>query len=76
MTQAPSPDTERELPPTIPAMLRQAAARYGDRPAVVDGELTLSFARLSERVDEAARALLALGVAFGERVALWAPSPA
>ncbi|MFM8768209.1 MAG: AMP-binding protein, partial [Rubrivivax sp.] len=55
-------------------MLQQAAARYGDRRAVVDGGLTLSYAALRDQVDEAARALLALGVAFGERVALWAPN--
>ena len=74
MNQPPGHTHERSLPPTIPAMLQQAAARYGARAAVVDGELTLSYAQLSERVDEAARALLALGVAFGERVALWAPN--
>ena len=66
--------TERALPPTIPAMLQQAAARYGAREAVVDGAVTLSYTQLAERVDEAARALIALEVQFGDRVALWAPN--
>jgi acyl-CoA synthetase (AMP-forming)/AMP-acid ligase II len=65
---------EAPLPATLPAMLRQAAERHGQRPAVVDGEVTLSYAALDARVDEAARALIALGVAFGDRVALWAPN--
>jgi non-ribosomal peptide synthetase component E (peptide arylation enzyme) len=31
------------LPATLPALLRQAAAHWGQRPAVVDGNLTLGF---------------------------------
>ena len=30
-----------DLPPTIPLVVRRAAARFGDRDALVDGELTL-----------------------------------
>jgi non-ribosomal peptide synthetase component E (peptide arylation enzyme) len=30
-------------------VIRQAAARYGTRAAIVDGELTLSYAALLER---------------------------
>ena len=59
---------------TIPRMLNQCAAKYGDAPAVVDGDTTLSFVQLQERVAEAARAYMALGVAKGDRVAIWAPN--
>ncbi len=59
---------------TIPAMLAQQAETLGDRAAIVDGETTLSFAELADRVDEAARALLAEGVEKGDRIAIWAPN--
>jgi non-ribosomal peptide synthetase component E (peptide arylation enzyme) len=67
--------TERALPPTIPAMLQQAAARYGAREAVVDGAVTLSYTQLAERVDEAARALVdARRAAPTPALALWPSS--
>jgi acyl-CoA synthetase (AMP-forming)/AMP-acid ligase II len=74
MSSSQTGTAERALPPTIPAMLQQAAARYGAREAVVDGAVTLSYTQLAERVDGAARALIALDVQFGDRVALWAPN--
>ena len=61
-------------PATLPDALRSAAQRYGDRPAVVDGELTLTFGQLLEQVREAARAYAALGVRPGDRVLVWAPN--
>mgnify|MGYP001552992854 CR=1 FL=1 len=59
---------------TIPEMLAERAQALGERPAIVDGETTLSFAELAARVEEAARALLGLGVEKGDRVAIWAPN--
>ena len=59
---------------TIARLVRAAAERHGDRPAIVDGDETLSFARLAGEVSLAARALLAAGIARGDRVALWAPN--
>lgn len=59
---------------TIPEMLEQQAEILGDRPAIVDGATTLSFADLAERVDEAARALIAIGIQKGDRIAIWAPN--
>jgi acyl-CoA synthetase (AMP-forming)/AMP-acid ligase II len=59
---------------TIPRLVREAARRHGDRPAVVDGSEVLSFERLAAEVSRAARALLALGVEPGDLVALWAPN--
>ncbi len=51
----------------------QAAVGYADRTAVVgeDG-LEVSYAELDRQRVEAARALLALGIAHGDRIAIWA----
>src|SRR3954453_12813691 len=61
---------------TVPGVLERAAARFGDREAFVDGDLRLSFTELAARVDEVARALVATGVAPGDRVSVWAPNGA
>ncbi len=60
--------------PTVPAMVRDAARRYGDAEAVVDGARRVGFAELSAMVTRGARALLASGVERGDRVAVWAPN--
>ena len=59
---------------TIPNMVARQAESLGDRAAIVDGPTTLTFAELAERVDEAARALIASGINKGDRVAIWAPN--
>ncbi|WP_371677257.1 FadD3 family acyl-CoA ligase [Streptomyces sp. NBC_01276] len=59
---------------TIAGLVRDAATRYGDREAVVDGRLRLDYAQLGERVERAAAACLAAGVEPGDRVAVWAPN--
>jgi fatty-acyl-CoA synthase len=46
-------------------------ATYGDREAVVYGDARLLFRDLAARVRAFARGLIAIGVAPGERVALW-----
>jgi HIP---CoA ligase len=61
---------------TFPAVVEQAAARHGDREALVEGELRLSFTELAAAADRAARAYVAAGVERGDRVALWAPNSA
>ncbi len=68
------PDDRR--PRTIPETLQQAADVYGDDEALVDATTRLSFRDLAERVDLAARALVASGIERGDRVALWAPNSA
>ena len=52
------------------ALLRRSALAYPDRPAVVDGERTLSFAALAERSARLGSALRALGVGADSRVAM------
>ncbi len=72
--------------PSIPAMLRTVARERGDGIAI-SGERgaahsaegmrqtdQVSWTELVERVDEAARALIASGLKPGERAAIWAPN--
>ncbi|HLM63264.1 MAG TPA: FadD3 family acyl-CoA ligase [Acidimicrobiales bacterium] len=61
---------------TIPAVLEQAARRFPDGEALVDGDVRLTFPALAAAADEAARALVAWGLEPGDRVALWAPNMA
>ncbi|MFD9815507.1 FadD3 family acyl-CoA ligase [Streptomyces sp. NPDC059080] len=59
---------------SLPRLVREAAERYGPRDAVVEGRTRLTYAELGERVERAAAACLAAGVAPGDRVAVWAPN--
>src|SRR3989442_971044 len=61
---------------TIPAALDDAAARFADHEAIVDGDVRWTFAQLHDRAVEVARALIATGIEPGDRVALWAPNSA
>ena len=63
-----------DLPDTLPALLRQAAQKHPEQLAIVDGDTTLSYADLLERSQAVARALIALDVQAGDRVAIWAPN--
>ena len=62
------------LPQTIPQVIREARTRFGALEGIVDGDVRLSFAELADEIDRAARALIASGVAPGDRVAIWAPN--
>ena len=55
-------------------MVRDAAERFGDAEAVVDGDRRVGFTGLAAMVAEAAKALMASGVEPGDRVAVWAPN--
>jgi HIP---CoA ligase len=59
---------------TTPQLVRDAAARWPDAEAVVDGDFRLSFAGLEQAVSRSARAALAAGLRKGDRAALWAPN--
>jgi acyl-CoA synthetase (AMP-forming)/AMP-acid ligase II len=59
---------------TLPALVEAAGVAYGGREAIVDGDTRIRFDDLAQRVDGFARALVAAGVAPGERVAVWAPN--
>jgi HIP---CoA ligase len=57
-------------------MVLSAADRFGDAEAVVDGPLRLTFREVVDRIRCAAGAFDKLGVAKGDRVAVWAPNSA
>lgn len=59
---------------TIPQMLRARAEAHPDAVVVTDGPVRLTLADLKERAGRVARALQALGIAAGDRVAIWAPN--
>lgn len=60
--------------PTIPRLLQAAADRFGDRHAIEDGPVTLTFPALAEAGLQAARAFSAAGIVPGDRIAIWAPN--
>src|SRR5476649_2160227 len=53
---------------------RRTRALYGDREALVDGALRLTYAQFFERCDRWSAALQGLGVQPGDRVAYIAPN--
>jgi acyl-CoA synthetase (AMP-forming)/AMP-acid ligase II len=59
---------------TIPELIDDAAARFGDLEALVDGDVRLTFTELDARLDESARAHMAWGMGAGDRFAVWAPN--
>lgn len=61
----------KERPRNLDDMLRRVAAYQGDRPAVEDGVVCLSYADLDREVNRAASALAAHKVVAGDRVALF-----
>lgn len=58
---------------TLPAVVMDAAARFGDAAAIV-GSDTLSFVQLEERVAQGTAAFIEAGLVSGDRVAIWAPN--
>lgn len=60
---------------TLPALIDHVAATYSDAPITIgeDGS-RLSFAGFRVRVNRLARALIAQGIGYGDRVAIWAPN--
>ena len=61
---------------TIYDMIVRGASVYGDAPAVIQGERTLSFREFRRRVDALAAGLAALGVGRGERICVLAQNDA
>ena len=59
---------------TIPAVVARAAAIFAEREAFADDDRRWTFAQLDERVGEAAKAYIAIGLQPGDRVAIWAPN--
>ena len=62
------------LPSTVSEALAGAVRDHGDREALIgDGEV-LTWSELDGVVDQVAAALIASGVASGDRIAIWAPN--
>jgi acyl-CoA synthetase (AMP-forming)/AMP-acid ligase II len=59
---------------TIPGLLRDAAERFGDRPAYVEDGRTVGFDELHSLVRGTAAGYRARGLAPGGRVVVWAPN--
>jgi acyl-CoA synthetase (AMP-forming)/AMP-acid ligase II len=59
---------------TVPALLRDAAERFGDEPAYVEGERSLSYAELRATVEVTAATYRERGVGAGDRIVLWGPN--
>ena len=56
------------------AWLRRSARVFGDRSAVIDDDVTFTYAEFDARVDRMVGALRSLGVRTGERVAVLSPN--
>ncbi|MEJ6740374.1 MAG: AMP-binding protein, partial [Actinomycetota bacterium] len=65
-----------DLPLTVAAALERASIDFAELEALVDGDLRLNWSELLDRVDIAARALVAIGINPGDRVAIWAQNTA
>jgi fatty-acyl-CoA synthase len=72
MTLPPPPNPF--LDSTAAGMLATVAARSGDREAIVAADRRITYAQFHQEACRFARALLALGVAKDDKVALWLPS--
>ena len=59
---------------TTPAVLDRMARDFADHDAVVTADRTFTFAELREEVRRAGAAIVGLGVAPGDRVAIWCPN--
>lgn len=59
---------------TIPQLIAVAAEKYGDKAAIEDGDVTISYAGLYERSIACARAFIGAGLEHGDRVGIWAPN--
>jgi fatty-acyl-CoA synthase len=61
---------------TIGDHFERVAARFADRPAVVDRhrDVRLTYGELDAAVDAVASSLLRAGIAAGDRVGIWAPN--
>src|SRR6187401_3511682 len=59
---------------TVPAVLDRIAVQFSDHDAVVTADRRLTYRQLRDEVRRAAAAMIDLGVAAGDRVAIWSPN--
>lgn len=58
--------------PTLYHRFQKTAALHGQRQAITDGERSLTYSALEAASREVAAALMGLGIARGDRIAIWA----
>ncbi|WP_106402120.1 FadD3 family acyl-CoA ligase [Actinocorallia populi] len=61
-------------PNTLPALVEYAATTFGDREALVEGEVRWTFTDLATEIRRAAHAAVERGIRPGDRVGIWAPN--
>ena len=71
---SPSPRVLPPFSPTLPAMLRYIANRYGARDAQIRGDRLLTYEGLERQSAELARGLLAHGITKGSKIGILMPS--
>ncbi len=59
---------------TVAKLPQIAAERHGDKVAIEDGDVLITYRRLELLSERAQRALMAAGIAAGDHVAIWAPN--
>ena len=59
---------------TIPGVLREAAERFGDHPAYVEGDRVVSYAELLRLVEATCEVYVGSGTGRGDRIVLWGPN--
>jgi len=62
------------ITPTIPELLRSAAAAHGERPLLLTGGESLTYAEAEQRSRRLAKALLAQGIRKGDHVGILFPN--
>lgn len=71
MAQQPTPNAE---PQTIPQLLHASVEAWPNAIAIEDGAKSLTYAQLQNVVEQAAQALISVGIEHGDRVGIWAPN--
>lgn len=59
---------------SVPQLVKWSTETHADLVAMKDGDVTLTYQELGERIDRAARAMVASGISAGDTVAVWAPN--
>ncbi|MEM7408584.1 MAG: AMP-binding protein [Pseudomonadota bacterium] len=68
----PLPEAHRAGVSNVGAIFRSNALAFGDHVAIVDGDRTFTYSQLDARTNQLAQALMAKGIAPGERIAILA----